>query len=344
MKRFFGLHSSIFLLRFSICHVLFSGFFLIETALAQLGDPKIVVSNPVHQFGKVKEGATVEATFDVKNDGVAPLEIQRLLPACGCTIVEADKKTLQPGEATQFHAKFDTRGFFGEKSKSIRVYSNDPKSASMLLTLKGEIEREFTVTPPKVFFGDVLRGETPSLSFNITAPGVKFYDIATRSEAIDVFHEDSPVDGGKIVTVRLKPEAPLGILRTTVTVKTSSPNEPVVAIPVFAKVQGDLQFNPSYISFDLLEAPLAGPVSRQVELKNIAGDEPKIISITSSNPVVSGSVTEIKRGKLFEVTATIQEGATGVIRAQLTLVTDRAEEGRKNVVLPVYAVITQKGN
>ncbi len=307
---------------------------------------KLTIEKAVHDFGRVDEGATVEAPFVIRNDGGAPLELQRIVPACGCTTVasEAGKNSLKPGESLTLNVKFDTAGFSGQKTKTVRVYTNDPLNPSGVITLRGEITGEFTVQPPRAFFGDVRSGTERSIDVLVKSrnSATKLGEVASRSEYLEVSKEAS-ADGIRI-QVRLKPTAPVGILRSTVTVQTSSANEPVLAFPVFAKVQGDLQFSPTYLSFDLLEGPLEAPVSKEVELKNVADDSPKIVEVRSSNPLVTGQVREIQAGKLFEVTATIAAGAQGVVRAQLTLTTDRADEERRTVVLPVYAVISKKGD
>jgi hypothetical protein len=51
------------------------------TPAAAEGVPRLVVSPPVVDFGTIRRaGGKVEATFTLRNDGRAPLRIQRIVP------------------------------------------------------------------------------------------------------------------------------------------------------------------------------------------------------------------------------------------------------------------------
>ena len=87
----------------------------------QTGQPKLDVQPKFFEFGKAEEGTIVEAKFHLTNVGDAPLDIQRVVPACGCTVAAFEKKSFAPGESYDLTVKFDTRGFFGPKIKSLRL-------------------------------------------------------------------------------------------------------------------------------------------------------------------------------------------------------------------------------
>ncbi len=51
------------------------------TPVAAQGVPQLVVTPPAVDFGTIrKSGGKVEATFTLRNDGKAPLRIQRIVP------------------------------------------------------------------------------------------------------------------------------------------------------------------------------------------------------------------------------------------------------------------------
>jgi hypothetical protein len=321
--------------------------FVSSSAFAQVPAPRAVVTPAIFDFGKAQPGATIEGTFTVSNHGSAALDIQRVVASCGCVTPSIPKTTLQPGESEVLSAKFNSKGFFGPQVKNIRLYTNDPQASSLLLTFRGDVAREFKLEPAQFYFGDVLAGTERKIKVQLSSnvEGITLGDVASKSDLFKVETADSNKDGLGIKTIELslKSNAPIGVTRSIVLVHTTSANEPVISIPVFAKVQGELQLSPQYISFDLLDAPLPESITRTVDLKNVGADSSNIVSIESDNPFVSGKFKVLKPGKLFEIQVTLSQESKGVIRARLTINTDRLDESSKSVTLPVYAFVAKKG-
>ena len=64
-------------------------------------------------------------------NGDAPLKIEHIHTACGCTAAVLDSDTILPQQKTELRVTFDTTGFQGAKVKTVRVYTNDPKLSSL---------------------------------------------------------------------------------------------------------------------------------------------------------------------------------------------------------------------
>ena len=327
---------------------LFLGVILTASAVsAQLPEPKAVYSSSLFNFGKLQPGAVADTKFTISNSGNAPLEIQKVIASCGCTSADVDKKSIPPGESATLAVRFSSKGFFGEQVKNVRVYTNDPKAHSLLFTLRGEVEREFSIQPAQFFFGNVLKGSSPRIQLHLSAkrPGILLGEVSTRSEFLDVRAVDAGTaeEPAKDIEVIIKPGVSTQILRSSVMIRTNSENESVVSIPVYAKIVGELQAEPSYVSFDLVEEPVLVPLKKTIGLKNIADDSPEIVSIESGSEFISAKPKQLKQGKLWEIEVTLHEKASGIIRTQLTIVTDRLDESKKSVTVPVYAFISRKG-
>lgn len=92
-----------------------------------------------HDFGTIKEGQSVEYTFQVKNSGEAPLIIQKADPSCGCTVPDWTKEPIPPGGSGFVKAKFDSSGKTGIQNKTITVTANTwPKQT--VLRFKAMVE------------------------------------------------------------------------------------------------------------------------------------------------------------------------------------------------------------
>ncbi|MGQ9863015.1 MAG: DUF1573 domain-containing protein [Bacteroidia bacterium] len=111
-----------------------------EEQLAQA--PHIEFEQTQYNYGQIKAGEKVVHEFKFKNTGKSELIIRKTKTTCGCTVSAPDKQAFKPGESGVIKATFDSTGRQGRDSKTITVYTNDPRQPVTNLVLTGEI------TPP----------------------------------------------------------------------------------------------------------------------------------------------------------------------------------------------------
>ncbi|MBD5284995.1 MAG: DUF1573 domain-containing protein [Bacteroides sp.] len=112
---------------------------LLSLAAFAGGTSKIVFTDPVYDFGNVKEnGGIVSHEFVVKNTGKAPLIIKSARASCGCTVPEIPKEPIMPGKTAVVKVSYDPKGRPGEFEKSIQVKSN-ASSPRTTLKIKGVV-------------------------------------------------------------------------------------------------------------------------------------------------------------------------------------------------------------
>lgn len=310
--------------------------------------PRLVVANPVFDFGSVEQGTVVQHNFEVANAGKGVLKVRKIHPSCGCTAAIMDSDELPPGAKTSVKVSFDTSGFRGQKVKTIRIYTNDPQHTSKVLTIRGMVRADVELDPIRLNFERVKAGTSPSKSVVVSVRGtslVKLNKISPRSDDLEVSVEDWTGSGrkGKIVQVKLSDSLPVGNFRSMIVVHTTSPRNPVVHIPVLARIEGDLEISPEAIAFGLLDGPLSESVSQAAKLTNRSDREIHIISIKSDNPSISAKFSSIEDGRVYEVKVTIREKTSGIVRARLRIATDHHDETQRELILPVYAIISRDG-
>jgi hypothetical protein len=83
-------------------------------------------------FGRIREGETVEARFRFRNTGQYPLVISNVSPSCGCTVAEKPVEPVAPGAEGSIRASFDSKGRLGPNRKTLNVYSNTPEGMHRL--------------------------------------------------------------------------------------------------------------------------------------------------------------------------------------------------------------------
>ena len=306
-------------------------------------EPTVAIPKPIFDFGSVAQGEPVQHDFLVKNIGSAELQIRKILPACGCTAAVVASDRIAPGESTEIKVQFDSTGFQGYKVKTIRLYTNDPKQTSSVLTLKGSVQPEISLAPQRLNFGVVRRGSAPSDEVVISSdiPGFKIRSLRPRSEDIEVEQEQLADGKGVRIKVSLKDSLPVGIFRSRVAIVTNSKQSPVINLPIFAKIRGDLALSRSSVSFGLLEGPLQKPQSQDVNVTNSSSESIGILSVESDHPNVSAEVQEVEPGKKFTVRVSLAGKDAGAVRAKIKINTNHKDPDQRLLVLPVYAIITR---
>ena len=329
----------------NVIRLVLSAAMVLCASLAHAADsePTLVVGQPLFDFGTVAQGQPVKHDFIIKNTGTSELQVRKILPACGCTAAVVASDRISPGESTRIKVQFDTAGFQGYKVKTIRLYTNDPKQTSTVLTMQGTIRPEIALDPLRLNFGVVRRGSSPSDEVEVSSevPGFAVTAIRPRSEEIEV--EDQPLANGKGVrfTVRLKDSIPVGIFRSRVAVMTNNKQTPVVNLPIFAKIRGDLALSQSSGSFGLLDGPLQGAQSQEVVLTNTSSEPIGILSVKSDHPNVTAEVNELEPGRKFKVRVVLGGKDVGAVRAKVRIDTNHKDPDQRLLVLPVYAIVTR---
>ncbi|RMG44748.1 MAG: DUF1573 domain-containing protein [Candidatus Dadabacteria bacterium] len=302
--------------------------------------PKLEIPNAEYDFGSVSQGTVVSHDFLIKNKGNAPLVIQRIVPACGCTASTLEKNRVAPGEETVVHVEFDTSGFSGEKYKTVRLYSNDFDQPSALLALKGVVEPDVIVEPRRVYFGEVVKGVTPADLSRIVVvkvrkgSGAKITSVSTFSDVLNV-EELFSSPSEKRLKISLSDTVRLGELRDRVIVGIKGSRINSINIPVFASVKGPIRLRPATVSFGILDGK--EKISRQVKLENRGKNLITVKKIVSSNPAVTANFSEIKKGRLYVINISVDPAAVKEdLRASLNILTDSPEE--KPLSLSVYGI------
>lgn len=331
-----------------LCFGSFLGLWAPELGHAQQNRPRMVISQPVFDFGTALQGSVLEHTFTVANKGNAPLHIRKIHPSCGCTAAVLDTDTIAPGEETSVKVSFNTTGFQGYKVKTVRLYTNDPEQTSSLLKIQGTVKADVQLDPAFIRFSDVRSGEQYSKNLTVTveeASELKLTKIESRSEHMLVTEEDFSASGrrGKKLTVTLSEALPIGNFRSAVVVHTTSPRNPVLHIPVTARVEGDIHLSPSAISFGLVNGPLNKSVSRTAKLTNRSKQNFHVLSVKSDNPSIQTGFSPIENGRAYEIKVSLRKKSTGMIRARLKIATDHPDDAQKELYLPVYAMVGSYG-
>lgn len=148
------------------------------TASAQ----QITTQHETVDCGQVKFRQPVTAEFQMKNDGNAPLVIERVLSSCGCTTVDYPKRRIAPGENFVVKATYDAKQM-GTFYKQIGICAQGAASP-FTLTMRGRVVETISnfdgsydyalgmlkADAQEVEFDDVNKGDRPVQRIHIFNP------------------------------------------------------------------------------------------------------------------------------------------------------------------------------
>jgi hypothetical protein len=198
--------------------------------------PSISFDTQTKEFGKVLEGEKLKHVFRFVNKGTQTLQVQSVLASCGCTSTLLSKKSIKAGQEGQIEVVVDTSGRAGALNKTVTVTSNDPLHQQVVLTITAQVEPEFALSQPSVFFGSVPKGQEVIKEITITVQSpkpVSLLSVESNDPEVTVRMEQVPnTDGRKYRLIAVqKADAKEGYHYGTFAIKTTSETTPVLRIP-----------------------------------------------------------------------------------------------------------------
>lgn len=236
-----------------------------------------------HDFGHVARGAKAEFAFEITNLYEEEVHIAEVRTSCGCTTPTITKQTLKTWEKGAIVATLNTRSFVGQRSSTLTVVIDRPYYAEVYLTISGYIHADVDFQPGVVSFGDVDQGVAAEQEIAVSYHGRtnwQILDVRSANTHLEVELAEPRRQPGLVsyrMLVRLKEDAPAGLLQDQLTLVTSDPRMPTVSLPVEGRVVPPLTLSPSPLLLGNLAA--GQEVTRQVVL---TGKQPfRVLDVTS---------------------------------------------------------------
>lgn len=200
--------------------------------------PQIVFQEITYDFGRTAQGTKITHAYSFHNAGSLDLSIDNVRTSCDCSVAAIPSKVIPPGGEGTIDATFNTANDSGRRTRTITVYSNDPAHPVTTLSLVGTIDAEVAADPPALYVGHLRRGQAaPNEVRLLGAETATLGAVDSRGRIVDASLHT--VAGGTRLRVAIKPDAPAGRFKDTVTIHTKSAQQPVVTIPIVGVVDTD---------------------------------------------------------------------------------------------------------
>ncbi|MDZ7624817.1 MAG: DUF1573 domain-containing protein [Ignavibacteriaceae bacterium] len=230
-------------------NLLFVFFLFSSLVFAQLMQPKLVLQQTSFDFGDIKQGETVSHTFVLTNSGGDLLKITNVQASCGCTAAVPEKSELAPGESTNLPVRFNSTGRMGMQKKTVKIFTNDPQSPEMTLTISGKIVTgEQSGSVPAIHFpetqhdfGKVSEGEKINYTFRFVNKGqseLVIKDVKSSCGCTAALLSSSNVKPGQEGTIKVEFDTKnrSGKNSKTVTVQSNDPKDPTKILTIYADI------------------------------------------------------------------------------------------------------------
>jgi len=307
---------------------------------AEEGRPRVALDEPVFDFGTVDRGARVDHTFRVPNRGGATLRIDHVKSSCGCTVAVLSEREVPPGGEARVGVSLDTARLAGRTTKTVNVYTNDPDAPVVGLSLAGQVLADLILTPQPLYLGHLRRGEAVRREVIVTSgrPGERYVveRVEPTSPHLHARLEPRPDGPGQRLVVELDRDLPLGRFNEQLRLHTTSPREPVLTLPVFGSVEGDVVVLPPQVTFGVTRGGAAP--ERELYIRNRGTRPVTVTSVTVPDGVVTYTLAAVQEGREYRLTLRLRDGLKpGKVESKVEIFTDHPEE--KHLVIPLYAIV-----
>jgi hypothetical protein len=204
----------------------------------------------------VARGVTVRYPFLLANTLDEAVTIVQLRPSCGCTSGRANLAVIPPGGQAVIEAAMDTTNFVGRKVTTLFVSltTASGKQQEVGLGVSSTILSDIVLNPGTIDFGAVSKGQSVVRSLTIDrvdAPTWRAERMVSGSRVIDARLDETSRSSESIqyrLTVQLKPDAPVGVIRDEIRIVTNDRESPVVPVLITGQVLGEIAVSPSLLA------------------------------------------------------------------------------------------------
>ena len=117
-----------------------------------------LLTPPVMNLGTIPSDTVISTVIRFTNDGDVPLKIQKVETSCGCTIAKPEKLVIQPGEESQVHVTFNSKGYRGLVHKYVTFQTENGEPRSVRVTLNMHVRERIEIEPRFLDFRQLIKG------------------------------------------------------------------------------------------------------------------------------------------------------------------------------------------
>ena len=302
--------------------------------------PRIYVDSPMHEFGEVLGGRSVEHTFTFYNRGSAILELSEVESSCRCTVGFLSEKHIPGGERGKIKVTLKVPSKNVEVTEIVSIRTNDPNQPRVELTVKAIAKTPLTTIPSRMYLGKFF--PTSDFEKSITVRQnlerkAKIIGTRTTSDYI-IAKTNSPKTSGNLrVSITVHPNIPIGNIDETLLIDYSHEGiKAAINIPILGQVLGDFEVFPRNLFFGAVDQQ--GSAKKAIDISSTRDFHLEILDVKNKSKYISTELITVDLGSQYQIEATINpEGSQGELVDHLVITTN--SETQPEVTIPLYCII-----
>lgn len=198
-------------------------------------------------FGRQRQNLELMRDVVLVNHGAEPVALLGVSTDCSCSTGELQPGLLEPGAQKTLSVRFATRMYQGEIKRRLLVHTSGGDVVVPISVVVSPYEN-WTVSPLPVVLMPSLRTQTASGSFTLTYTGPEEVEAATARASLSwLTAAIAPGAAAKtfVVSLHKSADAPVGNLAVTVTIETTDPKSPSLAVAVVVPVASSARLVPN---------------------------------------------------------------------------------------------------
>lgn len=222
-------------------------------------EPLAVVPEVEFNFGVTEVGQEFSHVFEIRNEGVGPLELFKGKPSCTtCTSFEIDKSMIPPGGVAKATVKWHIQAKNPEFRQYAPINTNDPKNKEIKLYVVGKVENRINLEPSERWdLGDIEEGKDRTFRALLSSSLLDAFEIdtveinnpkltvkvtpLTAEDMTSTENLEKKLKSGYYLDAVLSHDVPVGDIREPIYIKLKAPKEISLKVDVVSKRKGPLQ-------------------------------------------------------------------------------------------------------
>lgn len=131
--------------------------------------PRLVVPEPIFEFGSMERNEVRSHQFILRNEGDAPLEMSEMAASCKCLSMQLSSTLIPPGGQGVLRVEWRGAESADTLTQRVRIGTNDPEHEIFEFTVLGAISFAVTVEPGRIELPPMVRGEAQSAELTVTS-------------------------------------------------------------------------------------------------------------------------------------------------------------------------------
>ncbi len=289
---------------------------------------KMFKQGTTHDFGTVPRGSQLLHRFTMTNIYAVKLQITEVRASCGCVTVTPSSRVLEPRGTVTFEVSMDTRRFAGAKTVAIHVSVGPEFISTAELKVSANSRNDVVFNPGQLNFGVVSVGQTPSETIDLEYAGSldwRLTEVLANGAPVDLSFKELYRRSGQVgyqVKATLKADAPSGVIKQPIILKTNDPTSPTVSVLVEANVQATLSVSPGILRLGAIKP-------NEVVTRKIVIQGKKPFRLTGVEGMGEGITLAEEFGSkvaaVQTITFKVQLNVTGDFRREIHIKTDLQE-------------------